>query len=83
MKAQLDSALKDKDIEFQKWKAELGAHTSIYIEQLKLGSNQNVSQAGDINDALAASIDGFRAVMEKMQQPKTIVHSSGRTSMII
>jgi hypothetical protein len=83
MKAQLDSQLKEQDIEFQRWKAELDAQTKIYIEQLKLGSQQNVNQAGDLNNALAASIEGFRTVIEKMQQPKTIVHSSGRTSTIV
>ena len=83
MKAQLDAQLKEQEIEFGKWKAELDSQTKIYIEQLKLGSQQNVQQEGDINNALAASIEGFRTVIEKMQQPKTIVHSSGRTSTII
>jgi hypothetical protein len=83
MKAQLDSQLKGQDLEFQRWKSELDAQTKIYIEQLKLGSQQNVNQEGDINNALTASIEGFRTVLEKMQQPKTIVHSSGRTSTIV
>ena len=83
MKAQRDADTKDKELEFKQWDSELKAQTAIYIAQLSQGSRQNINQAGDINDALAASIEGFRAVMEKMQQPKTIVHSSGRTSTIV
>ena len=73
LKAQLDAQLEAQKIEFEKWKAELAAQTQIYIEQLKLGSQQNVEQGGDINNALAASIDGFRQALETMNRPKQII----------
>ena len=73
LKAQLDAQLEAQKIEFEKWKAELSAQTQIYIEQLKLGSQQNVEQGGDINNALAASIDGFRQALETMNRPKQII----------
>lgn len=83
LKAQLDAQLESQRIEFEKWKAELAAQTQIYIEQLKLGSTQNVEQGGDINNALAASIDGFRQALETMNRPKTIIRGpDGRAAGI-
>ena len=73
LKAQLDAQLEAQKIEFEKWKAELSAQTQIYIEQLKLGSQQTPEQGGDINNALAASIDGFRQALETMNRPKQII----------
>ena len=73
LKAQLDAQLEAQKIEFEKWKAELSAQTQIYIEQLKLGCQQTPEQGGDINNALAASIDGFRQALETMNRPKQII----------
>jgi len=75
LKAQLDAQLEAQKIEFEKWKAELSAQTQIYIEQLKLGSQQTPEQGGDINNALAASIDGFRQALETMNRPKQIIRN--------
>jgi len=84
MKAQYDAQAEMQRVEFEKWKAELAAQTQIYIEQLKLGSQQNVEQGGDINNALAASIDGFRAALDNMNRPKQIVRGpDGRAAGII
>ena len=75
IKAQMDAQLEQQKIEFEKWKAELSAQTQIYIEQLKLGSQQTPEQGGDINNALAASIDGFRQALETMNRPKQIIRN--------
>lgn len=84
MKAQLDAQAETQRLDFEKWKAELMAQTQIYIEQMKLGSTQNVEQGGDINNALAVSIDGFRAAMEQMGRPKQIIRGpDGRAEGII
>lgn len=83
MKAQLDAQIEAQRIEFEKWKAELAAQTQIYIEQLKLGSQQPVQQEGDINNALAASIDGFRQALDQMNRPKQIIRGpDGRAAGI-
>jgi hypothetical protein len=84
MKAQMDMQIESQQIEFEKWKAELAAQTQIYIEQLKLGSQQTPQEGGDINNALAASIDGFRAALETMSKPKTIIRGpDGRAAGIM
>ena len=84
MKAQLDAQIEAQRIEFEKWKAELAAQTQIYIEQLKLGSQQPVQQAGDLNAALAEAIDGFKAAVAQMNQPKQVVYGSdGRPSGLV
>lgn len=83
MKAQLDAQIEAQRIEFEKWKAELAAQTQIYIEQLKLGSQQPVQQEGDINNALAVSIDGFRQALDQMNRPKQIIRGpDGRAAGI-
>jgi hypothetical protein len=84
LKAQLDAQLEAQKIEFEKWKAELAAQTQIYIEQLKLGSTQTPQQENpDLNNALAASIDGFRAALDQMNRPKTIIRGpDGRAAGI-
>lgn len=84
MKAQLDAQMEAQRIEFEKWKAELAAQTQIYIEQLKLGSQQPVQQEGDINNALAVSIDGFRQALDQMNRPKQIIRGpDGRAQGIM
>jgi len=85
MKAQLDAQAEMQRVEFEKWKAELAAQTQIYIEQLKLGSTQTPqAENPDINNALAASIDGFRAALDQMNKPKQIVRGpDGRAQGII
>jgi hypothetical protein len=84
-KAMMDAQLAQQQIEFEKWKAELTAQTQIYIEQLKLGSTQTPqAQTPDINNALAASIDGFRAALDQMGRPKTIIRGpDGRAEGIL
>ena len=87
MKAELDAQLEAQRIEFEKWKAELQAQTQIYIEQMKLGSQQPVETNGDpenLSNALAASIDGFRVALEQMNRPKQIVRGpDGRAQGIM
>ena len=84
MKAQLDAQMDAQRMEFEKWKAELAAQTQIYIEQLKLGSQQPVQQASDLNAALAEAIDGFKAAVAQMNQPKQVVYGSdGRPSGLV
>ena len=69
--------LEQQRIEFEKWKAELAANTQIYLEQLKLGSTQTPQQENpDINNALAASIDGFRMALDNMNRPKSIIRGA-------
>ena len=84
MKAQMDMQLEQQRLGFEKWKAELAAQTQIYIEQLKLGSTQTPqAENPDMNNALAASIDGFRAALDQMNRPKTIVRGpDGRAAGI-
>jgi len=83
-KALMDAQLEAQKIEFEKWKAELTAQTQIYIEQLKMGSTQTPQQeTPDLNNALAASIDGFRAALDQMNRPKTIIRGpDGRAAGI-
>jgi hypothetical protein len=83
-KAMMDAQLAQQQIEFEKWKAELAAQTQIYIEQLKLGSTQTPqAESPDLNNALAASIDGFRVALDQMNRPKTIVRGpDGRAAGI-
>jgi hypothetical protein len=83
-KAMMNAQLEAQKIEFEKWKAELAAQTQIYIEQLKLGSTQTPQQENpDLNNALAASIDGFRAALDQMNRPKTIIRGpDGRAAGI-
>jgi hypothetical protein len=85
LKAQMDAQLESQRIEFEKWKAELAAQTQIYIEQLKLGSTQTPqAETPDLNNALAMSIDGFRAALEQMGKPKQIVRdASGRAQGLV
>lgn len=76
MKAMMDSQLESQKIDFEKWKAELQAQTQIYIEQLKQGSPVPVETNGDpseVSNALAVSIDGFRAAIQQMNAPKQII----------
>ena len=84
LKAQMDSQLEAQKVQFEKWKAELAAQTQIYIEQMKLGSQQPVQKEGDINNALAVSIEGFKTAIEQMNRPKQIVRSpDGRAQGIV
>lgn len=79
----MDAHIEEQKLEFEHWKAQLQAETQIYIEQLKLGSTQPVQQGPDMVSALAASIDGFRQVLETMNRPKTIIRdASGRAQGI-
>ena len=84
-KAMMDSQLEQQRIEFEKWKAELTAQTQIYIEQLKLGSTQTPqAETPVLNNALAASIDGFRMALDSMSKPKTIIRGpDGRAEGIM
>lgn len=73
-KAQATIMAESQRLELEKWKAELAAQMQIYIEQLKLWSTQTPRQeTPDLNNALAASIDGFKAALETMARPKTII----------
>jgi hypothetical protein len=75
-KAQLEDAARARELDFERYKADLTAQTQIYIAQLTAGSTAPVETDGDpnnVSNALAASIDGFRAAIEKMGQPKTII----------
>lgn len=86
MKAQMDAQLKARDVEFQRWKAELESQTKIYIEQMKvtgtIDADGGIAKEQFINDALTAMHDKFDLLMETMRKPKTITHSSGRVSTI-
>jgi len=89
-KAAQADAQHQRDIEFERWKAELQAQTAIYLEQLKMqaaGAGQAapvVAQTPDgTNDALAVAIEGFRAALEQMGRPKTIIRdAAGRAQGI-
>jgi hypothetical protein len=75
-KAQIEDAARARELEFERFKAQLQAETQIYIAQLGAGSAQPVETNGNpdnVTNALATSIDGFRAAIEKMGQPKTII----------
>jgi hypothetical protein len=72
-KAMLDAAAREQEIVFEKWKAELDAQTQIYVEQLKLGSKETPDDTGDMNNALAVAIDGFKQSLENMNRPRQIV----------
>jgi hypothetical protein len=86
-KAMMDAQLAQQQIEFEKWKAELQAQTQIYLAQLSAGSTQPVETNGNpdnVSNALAASIDGFRAALDQMSKPKTIVRGpDGRAQGIV
>jgi hypothetical protein len=73
MKAQFDAEIERQRIELDRWKTELQSQTQIYIEQLKQGTPAPVDNTGDLSNALATSIDGFRQALETMNRPKTIV----------
>lgn len=85
-KQALEAQKREQEIAFEKWKAELQAQTQIYIAQLGAGSQEPVETNGDpnnVSNALAASIDGFRAAIEQMNRPKTIVRGpDGRAAGI-
>ena len=83
-KAQIDAQLEAQKIEFERWKAELQAQTQIYLAQLSAGNAQPIDTGGDINNALAAAIEGIKATMETMNRPKTIIRSpDGRAQGIM
>jgi len=86
MKAQLDAQAETQRIEVEKWKAELAAQTQMYIAQLGAGSNQPVETNGNpdnVSNALAVSIDGFRAAIDQLGRPKTIIRGpDGRAAGI-
>ena len=85
-KQEMDAMLRQQEIEFEKWKAELASQTSIYIEQLKQQGAAPTALQGDpeMTSALAASIDGFRAALNQMSAPKQIVRGpDGRAQGII
>ena len=82
-KAQMDAQLEAQKIEFERWKAELQAQTQIYLAQLSAGNAQPIDTGGDINNALAAAIEGIKATMETMNRPKTIIRGpDGRAAGI-
>lgn len=54
-KALMDSQLKQKQIEFDRWKVEFEAQTQIYIKQLELGAAQ-ATQTAEADQALTQSI---------------------------
>ena len=86
MKAQMDAQLEAQKIEFERWKAELQAQTQIYLEQLKqqAAAPTNLEGNPDMTNALAASIDGFRAAIEQLNRPKQIVRGpDGRAQGVI
>ncbi len=86
IKAQYDAQLEQQRIDFERWKAELQAQTQIYIEQLKqqAAAPTNLEGSADMNNALAASIDGFRMALESLNRPKTIVRGpDGRAQGIM
>lgn len=86
MKAQMDAQLEAQKIEFERWKAELQAQTQIYLEQLKqqAAAPTNLEGTPDMTNALAASIDGFRAAIESLNRPKQIVRGpDGRAQGIM
>ena len=86
MKAQLAAQLEQQRVEFEKYKVDLQAQTQIYIAQLSAGSTAPVETNGNpdaVSNALAVSIDGFRAVVEQMNRPKTIIRGpDGRAAGI-
>jgi hypothetical protein len=86
-KAMLDAQLESQKIEFEKWKAELQAQTQIYLAQLTAGSTQAVETNGNpenVSNALAVSIDGFKAAIEQMSKPKQIIRGpDGRAAGIM
>lgn len=85
-RAMLEAQQAQQQIEFEKWKAELQAQTQIYLAQLAQGSAQptNIKQDPEMTNALAVAIDGFRATIDKMGAPKTIVRGpDGRAQGII
>ena len=83
-KAQIDAQLEAQKIEFERWKAELQAQTQIYLAQLSAGNAQPIDTGGDINNALAAAIEGIKATMETMNRPKTIIRGpDGRAQGIM
>jgi hypothetical protein len=83
----LDAQLESQKIEFEKWKAELQAQTQIYLAQLTAGSTQAVETNGNpenVSNALAVSIDGFKAAIEQMSKPKQIIRGpDGRAAGIM
>lgn len=82
-KAQLQMQMDAQKIEFERWKAELQAQTQIYLKQMDGGANP-VETGGDLNNALATAIDGFRVAIDQIGRPKTIVRdASGRAQGIV
>ena len=85
-KAMMDAQLEAQKMEFEKWKAELQAQTQIYLAQLTAGSTQPVETNGNpdnVSNALAVSIDGFRAAIDQLGRPKTIIRGpDGRAAGI-
>lgn len=86
MKAEMDAQLEQQRIEFERWKAELQAQTQIYLEQIKqqVAAPTDLTGNPDMTNALAASIDGFRAAIESLNRPKQIVRGpDGRAQGIM
>jgi hypothetical protein len=86
-KALLEDAARQRELDFEKWKAELQAQTQIYLAQLTAGSTAPVDTGGNadnVSSALAVAIDGFRASIDKMNAPKTIIRGpDGRAQGIM
>lgn len=73
-RAQLKAQSDAQQIDFERYKADLAASTQIYIAQMSAGGAKPLEGAeNDIQSALAVSIDGFRAAVEKMGAPKQII----------
>ncbi len=73
-RAQLKAQSDAQQIDLERYKADLQASTQIYIAQMSAGGAKPLEGAeNDIQSALAASIDGFRAAVEKMGAPKQII----------
>ena len=75
-KAQLEDAAKQRELDFERWKAQLQSETQIYIAQMTAGSQEPVDTGNDPNNlanALAEALSGFKAAIEKMGAPRQIV----------
>lgn len=80
-KADRQAEVESLKLEHDRWKAQLAAETQIYIAQMSAGSAAPGGK--DLTSALAVSIDGFRAAVEQMGKPKTIIRGpDGRAAGI-
>jgi hypothetical protein len=82
---ELKLALEQSKMEFEQWKAQLAAETSVLIAQIGAQSKPDVQpDVPGQADSLALAMQGFQAALDRINQPKQIIRdANGRVSGVM